>query len=81
MRKPCFHFIQACKKRFQSSMFISFERQINLGIICIAMNDAPCFLKIVPRGSKYKVKRMGARIEPWGTPQASLAGSEENDPI
>ena len=29
----------------------------------------PCFLKINPKGSRYSAKRMGPRIEPWGTPE------------
>ncbi len=34
-------------------------------------NDTLCLLKIEPNGSIYKENKMGARIEPWGTPQVN----------
>ena len=40
-------------------------------------NEMLCFLKMEPRGSRYKAKRIGDKIEPWGTPQTSGAAAEE----
>lgn len=36
-----------------------------------------CFLKLDPKDSIYKEKRMGPRMEPWGTPQVSGAAIEQ----
>ncbi len=31
--------------------------------------DTPYFKKMEPNGSRYKENNVGARIDPWGTPQ------------
>jgi len=28
----------------------------------------PCFSKTIPSGRRYSTKRIGPRIDPWGTP-------------
>ncbi len=43
--------------------------------------DRPCFLKIEPNGSIYNEKRIGAKIDPWGTPNDKEATPEEYSPI
>ena len=40
-----------------------------------------CFLIIFPRGSMYRQKRTGPKMDPWGTPQDTGAEGEENCPI
>lgn len=39
-----------------------------------------CFLKMDPKGSMYREKSMGPRMEPWGTPQERGATDEEQFP-
>ncbi len=41
----------------------------------------PCFLKMDPKGSRYREKRVGARTDPRGTPQVSLPKEAVKFPI
>ena len=41
----------------------------------------PYLRMMEPRGSMYSEKRMGPRMDPWGTPQVRGAGEEEAVPI
>ena len=39
-----------------------------------------CFLKMDPKGSRYREKRMRPKMDHWGTPQESGATEEEYPP-
>lgn len=46
-----------------------FGTKVELGVICIAMKLNIIFKKLIKMGRGLRIKKIGPRTEPWGTPE------------